>query len=929
MSRRVAAPPPTRGPLLPAAEEVRRLGLHEAATLDAAEVLTRLGTSEGGLSAQEAARRLASVGPNVLRSHGARAWGVLARQFRSYLLLLLLSAAVVSAALGERTQAGIILAILGLSVGLGFLNEYRSERAVEALHAQIRRNALAERDGRVQEVDVTGLVPGDVVDLRVGDIVPADLRLLAAVELECDEAVLTGESGPVAKTAEPAEPEGAPLELPSCALMGTVVNAGSGRGVVVETGSGTAFGAIALHLGERHEPTSFQRGLQDFVRMLATITGVLAVSIFVINFGLGRPLVGSLLFALAIAVGLTPQLLPAIVTVSLATGARRLARRQVVVKRLVAIEDLGNIEVLFTDKTGTLTAGRIVFQEALDLAGRPDPQLLTLSLVCNEATLEADAAIGGNPLDRALWEAPGARESGAEHWSRIAHLPFDHKRRLASTLAEGLDGDRLLIAKGAPEAILARCRDAPREATALLDRLFAAGSRVAAVAARPAELQALTPADERDLDLRGFLVFADPPKPDAAAAIARLEQLGVEVKIVTGDNGTVAETVCAELSVPVAGTLTGAELDALGDAELAAALPHTSIFARVSPEQKSRIIRAQRALGSDVGFLGDGVNDAIALHDADVGISVESATDVAKDAADVVLLTKDLGILADGVVEGRRIFANTIKYVLMGTSSNFGNMFSAAGASLFLSFLPMLPGQILLNNLLYDVSELTIPTDRVDEEQLARPSQWDIGFIRRFMAFFGPISSLYDFLTFAVMIWVFDAGESLFQSAWFVESLATQTLVIFVIRTRRVPFLRSRPSKPLLATTLACAALGVAVPFTPLADLLGFEALPPAFLGALAGMVVAYLALVEFGKYLFYRRPLVPVQTLALPRPHRERRIHRRAAAWSRGTPVLPRRRFPARRRRSPRTAPRGEPSRGGGRHRSLPAAPVSKREVR
>jgi Mg2+-importing ATPase len=422
----------------------------------------------------------------------------------------------------------------------------------------------------------------------------------------------------------------------------------------------------------------------------------------------------------------------------------------------------------------------------------------------------------------------------------------------------------------------------------VLDRLFADGSRVVAVATRGADgVEALSVADERELELRGFLYFADPPKADAAPSLERLAELGVTVKIVTGDNGRVAEKVCADLGMASLGALTGKELEALSDAELAEALPRTTIFARVTPEQKSRIIRAQRALGSDVGFLGDAVNDALALHDADVGISVDSATDVAKDAADVVLLEKDLGVLAERVSEGRRIFANTIKYVLMGTSSNFGNMFSAAGASLFLSFLPMLPGQILLNNLLYDVSELTIPTDNVDEELLARPSQWDIGFIRRFMAFFGPISSLYDFATFAVLIYGFDAGATLFRSGWFVESLATQTLVIFIIRTRRVPFLKSRPSRPLLATTLACATVGVLIPYSPLADTLGFTALPATLLGAIALMVVTYLALVEVGKYLFFKGR-IQVRPLAIRRPRRERRVHRRAAGWSTRRPHLP-----------------------------------------
>jgi Mg2+-importing ATPase len=843
-----------------------------SAALTPAEVLRRLGTSERGLSSQDAAGRLAVAGPNVLRAHGARFWSVLARQFRSYLLLLLLAAAAVSVFVGEGTEAAIIFTIIGLSVALGFVNEYRSERAVEALHSRIRRRATVRRDGRLGEVDVTELVPGDVVSLHVGNVVPADLRLLEVMNLECDEAVLTGEPTPATKTIDATRAPASPLELPCVAFMGTVVHAGGGRGVVIQTGSRTAFGAIALGLGERHELTSFQRGLQDFSRMLATITGLLAGSIFVLNVLLGRSFLQSLLFALAISVGLTPQLLPAIVTVSLATGARQLTRRQVVVKRLVAIEDMGNIEVLFTDKTGTLTEGRTVFTRALGLSGDDDARTLELALAASDPA--------GNALDRALVAAPGAARLDHAEWRRIAEAPFDHERQLGSVLVESAQG-RTLVAKGAPEAILARCREIPVETETILARLFADGTRVIAVASRPADgLTALTPADERELALRGFLCFSDPPKPDAAASLARLAALGVEVKIVTGDNGRVAETVCAELGMESLGTLTGSEVEEMDEEELRARLPATTIFARVTPEQKSRIIRAQRALGSDVGFLGDGVNDALALHSADVGISVDTATDVARDAADVVLVTKDLGILADGVSEGRRIFANTMKYVLMGTSSNFGNMFSAAGASLFLSFLPMLPSQILLNNLLYDVSELTIPTDRVDEELLARPSQWDIGFIRRFMAFFGPISSLYDFATFAVLIFVFDASESLFQTGWFVESLTSQTLVIFVIRTRRVPFLRSRPSRPLFLTTLACATIGVVFPFSPAADALGFTALPATLLAAIAVMVATYLALVETGKYLFFKRR-IRVRPLALAPARHERRVHRRAAPWS------------------------------------------------
>jgi Mg2+-importing ATPase len=868
------------------------LALVDAAALPADEVLRRLESTRDGLSRDEARSRLARVGANALRSHGARPFVVLLRQLRNPLLVLLVAAAVASFAVGERTSALIILLIILLSVGLGFFNEYRSELAVEALHSQLRHSALAVRDEEPVRVDVTELVPGDVVRLAVGDVVPADVRLLHVEGLECDEAVLTGESLPAEKRSDPVRSPESSLDLASCAFMGTVVREGSGVGVIVCTGGRTEFGAIALQLGERQPQTAFQLGLRDFSLLLVRVTAVLAGSILVINVVIGRSLLGSLLFALAIAVGLTPQLLPAIVTISLSTGAKRLAERKVVVKRLVSIEDLGNIVVLFTDKTGTLTEGQITFGGALDAAGRPSEAVLRAGLLCNDATLSKGRVIGGNQLDQALWQAPGAGAAGVEGARRLAALPFDYQRRLASVLVEGAGGERQIIVKGAPETVLARCTGVPQESEAVLDRQFAAGSRVIAVATRSADGRAtVTADDEHDLDLAGFLTFVDRPKADAREALDRLRRLDVQVKLITGDNDRVAQKVCTDIGLAVDGTLTGPELDQLDDAQLAAALPKTTIFARVTPEQKSRLIKAQRALGSTVGFLGDGVNDAVALHDADVGISVQTATDVAKDAADIVLLDKDLEILATGIVEGRRIFANTIKYVLMGTSSNFGNMFSAAGASLFLSFLPMLPTQILLNNLLYDASEMAIPTDNVDEEQLQRPAHWDTAFIRRFMTFFGPISSIFDFATFGIMIWVFNAHAPLFRSGWFVESLATQSLIIFAIRTHRVPFFHSTPSTPLTLATITCVAIGVLLPFSPLAHVLGFVALPAGFLAALAVMIVFYLVLVELGKLSFYRvRPHGP--PVARRRPEREHWIHHRATRWS--IPGRPRRPIPA-----------------------------------
>jgi Mg2+-importing ATPase len=852
-----------------------------AAALPAADALQRLGSSARGLTEVEAERRLAAVGPNALRSHSARPLAVLVRQLRNPLLLLLLAAALTSAFVGEGTDAVIIFLISGLSVGLGFINEFRSERAVEALHSQLRHTTVALRDGRERATDVTDLVPGDIVRLGVGDVIPADLRLIEASQLECDEAVLTGESLPAEKQTEPVANPESPLDLACCAFMGTVVRSGSGTGVVVQTGGHTAFGEIALKLGQRQPQTAFQRGLRDFSLLLVRVTVVLAGTILVVNIALGRSLLDSALFALAIAVGLTPQLLPAIVTVSLSTGASRLAARSVIVKRLVAIEDLGNVDVFFTDKTGTLTDGRISFAAALDASGAPAPELLRLGLLCNDAVISNGQVVGGNALDQALWEAPDAPTFDTATTRRLATRPFDYQRRIASALVEGPDGQRSVIVKGAPELVLARCRSVPARTQSVLDAQFARGSRLVAVATRGTHDDAtLSADDEHDLDLAGFLAFLDPPKADAAAALAHLAALDVQVKVITGDNDRVAAKVCTDLGLGVRGVLTGAQLDQLDDASLATALAETTIFARVTPEQKSRVIKAQRALGSTVGFMGDGVNDAVALHDADVGISVDTATDVAKDAADIVLLAKDLDILAGGIAEGRRIFANTIKYVLMGTSSNFGNMFSAGAASLFLNFLPMLPTQILLNNLLYDISEMTIPTDRVDEEQLRRPSHWDTHLIRRFMIFFGPISSIFDFATFAILLRGFDAGPTLFRSGWFVESLATQSLAIFAIRTRRIPFFRSRPSTALLVSTLIVVAIGIALPYSPFAQTLGFTALPATLVAVIAALIPTYLLLLELGKRRFYAQEATRRPAHRKPRTTRHR-IQRRASRWT------------------------------------------------
>ena len=850
------------------------------------EVVASLRGDLEGLSETEAARRLAHYGANVLVVHRVRPLAVLWRQVRSPILLLLLGAALVSAFTGGATNAVIITVIVALSVGLGFFNEFAAELAMAALRSRISQNTQVRRDGVLRDVAVGDLVPGDLVTLRVGSIVPADLRLVSVADLECDEGVLTGESLPVAKTSEPTTPDEG--SLAGCAYMGTVVHQGAGVGVVVVTGPRTAFGQIAAGLSEHPSQTAFESGLSRFSRFLFLVAIVLTTFVFAVNVVFARPLIEALLFSLAIAVGIAPEMMPAIVTISLASGSKVLAKKRVLVKRLVAIEDLGNIEILFTDKTGTLTEGVITFAESLGPDGRDDRRPWLLGLVCNEASVGPDGPVGGNSLDQALWTSLEHAESdplavAARAFTRLATLPFDHERQMASVLARDAD-TTVLVVKGAPETVLERCADVDDTARAVLEGLFAQGARVIALASRPwrEERVTLSAADERDLVLEGFLTFVDRVRPDAAASLATLQRLGVVVKIITGDNGLVAVKVCEEIGLTNDGLLNGAEVEALSDEELALAITHTSVFARITPNQKSRIIKVARGTGHDVAFLGDGVNDAVALHHADVGISVDSGTDVAKDAADVVLLDKDLGVLAEGVMEGRRIFSNTMKYVLMATSSNFGNMFSAAGASVFLSFLPMLPSQILLNNLLYDAGQLVIPTDRVDDEVLHRPAAWDMRFIRRFMSIFGPISSIFDFVTFWVMLSVLHAHHVEFRTGWFVESIATQTLIVFIIRTRRVPFLRSRPSRAMMVVPTAAAAVGAVLPFTGLAHLLGFTPLPVVFFAWLAAMVLAYLLLVETAKVYFYR-------SVGRPAAHRhagreQRALHhlrRRASRFS------------------------------------------------
>lgn len=867
-------------------ETVRRsLTVRQVVSVPASQVLGLLDSSADGLSSSEAAARLEQFGPNAVRTHHVKALAVLGRQLRNAVLILLAGTAIVSYFLGDSMQAVIIGIILLASIGLGFLNEYRAERTAAALHSRMRHTAVVRRDGQFVTMDVTTLVPGDVIRLTLGETVPADVRLLETTELECNESILTGESMGSEKSPEPVAADTDLADCTDLAFMGTIVSAGEGIGVVYATGRNAEFGRIAAGLGERQPETDFQIGLRRFSYLLLQVAVALTVLILASNLLLRKPLIDSVLFSLAIAVGITPQLLPAVVSASLATGSRQLAKAKVLVKRLVCIEDLGDIDILITDKTGTLTDGRISLVDAVSPVGAHSDSVLRLGLLACDIDLAGGGA-GANPLDTALWESPNAQGIvGAA--KRVALLPFDHVRRSTSALIDD-DAKRILVVKGAPEQVLARCSMTESAAADTLADLFAAGRRVVAVAVRPApDLTAVSADDETDLMLAGFVVFADEPKAAARQSLTKLAALGIELKIATGDNAQVAEKVCHELGLESKGTITGTQLGGLDDDEFAEAAVNHTIFARISPEQKAHLITAARRTGRSVGFLGDGVNDALALHAADVGISVDTATDVAKDAADVVLLEKDLGVLATGVAEGRRIFANTIKYVLMGTSSNFGNMFSAAAASALLPFLPMLPSQILLNNLLYDSSQLAIPTDHVDDEQLHAPSHWNVAFIRRFMLVFGPISSLFDFMTFGLMLGVLRAGPIEFRTGWFVESLATQTLIIFAIRTRKVPFFRSRPSGWLTAATLSVVSIGALLTVSPIAHTLGFTPLPWQFFGALGTFVIAYLALVELAKKAFYSEPM---RLFGQPRRTREytHRIHRRAARFSHAGSINP-----------------------------------------
>jgi Mg2+-importing ATPase len=795
---------------------------------------------------------------------------VLLRQFKNPIFAILVACAIVAGFFEQPEQAIVILSMIAIAIILGFFNEYKAEKTVEDLRRKISIRAVVTRDGKSREIDSRMVVPGDVISVYVGDIIPADMRIVESKDLHANESTLTGESFPVEKSPNSLDlQQPTPMQLTNYLFMGTIVAHGSGKGVVLSTGRNTEFGSISRSLIRSHPETEFQKGVKSYGTMLLTLTMALTIGIFGVNAALGHPIIDSLLFSLAVAVGLVPELMPAIVTISLSQGARRMAKVETVVKRLVSIEDFGNMNILCTDKTGTMTEGKIVLKEYCSLTDEKDPRLISYSLLCNTAVV--GERITGNPMDVAIWEyaKENVIQDAIESYVQVDEIPFDYQRRIMSTVVSK-GQDLTLISKGAPESIVQKCKHAEvARRTEPLDSvlesinnkmtdLASKGYRTLAVAYRVVDKKdSYSVEDESNLTLLGFLIFTDPPKKDAHQAVTKLREMGVDVKILTGDNELVAIKICEDIKVSIKRVIHGSELSQMSSNEIRKAVEEASIFARVTPQQKLDIMKALKENGHVVGFLGDGVNDAPALYEADVGISVDSAVDVSKDAADIVLLKKDLLVLADGIEEGRKIFGNTTKYILMGTSSNFGNMFSAAAASIFLPFLPMLPMQILFMNLLYDISNMTLPTDNVDEEFTKWPQRWDIGFIRKFTLFFGPFSSLYDFLTFGIMLFIFNASTperaALFQTGWFVESFWTEVLIMFVIRTRRIPFVTSRPGKWLTVLTLSCVAFGTILPFTSFGSFMGFTPLPTEYWILLILMVATYLFLVDAAKVFYYK----------------------------------------------------------------------------
>jgi Mg2+-importing ATPase len=830
--------------------------LHHAYwAVQADALLGSLDTTAAGLTSAEDARRLGEIGPNRIHpSNRLTRVRVALNQIRNPLLLVLLFAASASVLMGEWIDAQIVLAIVIASAGVGYVREYSAETAVGRLQGRIRPRARTLRDGRELDVFIEQVVPGDVVLLSAGSLVPADGVLLEATDCFVSEAVLTGESFPVIKQAGTLPAQTALRDRSNCVFRGTNVRSGTARALIVATGPRTEFGLIASHLAARRPETEFERGIRHFGYLLTSIMVVMVLVVFVAHVLSGRPPIDTLLFSIALAVGLSPELLPTILNVSLAHGAQIMAQRGVLARRLNAIENLGSMDVLCTDKTGTLTEGVVRLEGAFDPAGRASAQVQQCG-ACN-AALETGVQ---SALNEAILRA-GKPDLTAIR--KVAEIPFDFVRKRTSVVIQA--GDRIaLVTTGSFRAVLEICAETSDGAKldaafrSQLEARFQAwserGIRVLAVAHRELEARASYGRDlERALVFDGFLTFLDSPKGDAANAIADLGRLGVIIKVITGDAKPVAQHVASLVGLRPDSVLTGADLDVTSNDALGPLAERTDLFVEVDPNQKERLILALKKMGHVVGFLGDGVNDAPAMHAADTSLSVEQAVDVAREAADFVLLEPSLDVVRQGILEGRRIFANTLKYVLTTMSANLGNMISMAAASLVLPFLPLLAGQILLNNFLSDIPAVGIATDRVDVEQIARPHRWNMRFIGGFMMEFGLLSSLFDAVTFAVLLLVFRATPALFRTAWFVESLLTELVIALVVRTRG-PFFRSRPGTMLLWSSVVLIGGSFAIPYLPIAEWLGFETLPSAVLAAIALITVLYVAAAELAKQHFYR----------------------------------------------------------------------------
>ena len=861
--------PPQPSPRTTAAIRVSP-ALLEAAAASVADIYRQLQTSPSGLSEEEAERRRQVHGPNAIVSEAHyRLLRLLIRALVNPLVILLLVLAAISFLTGDVRAAVVMLVMVVLGVGLRFVQEARADTAAARLKAMIRVTATVIRNGQPREVPLEELVPGNIVQLCAGDMIPADLRLVTCKDLYVIQATLTGEAFPVEKTEAPENVNGrSPLELRNVCFLGTSVESGTARGVIVATGRHTYLGCMASAIVEQQVQTSFDRGVSRFTWLMIRFIAVMVPLVFLINGLTKHNWHEAFFFAVAVAVGLTPEMLPMIVTVCLSRGAMLMSRKRVIVKRLNAIQNLGAMDVLCTDKTGTLTMDRVILERHCNVVLQEDEEVLEL------AYLNSHFQTGlKNLMDRAILDYRHLHEKlDVPSHEKVDEIPFDFARKVMSVVVRLPDGRHRLICKGAPEEVVKRCTRFELEGElhpieeVLLhdlsehhDELSADGFRVLALAYRDFDPRpTYTKEDESDLILRGYVAFLDPPKDSALPAVRALREHGVAIKVLTGDNELVSRKICKEVGLPVDRVLLGRQVEAMSDAELAEAAEATTLFARLAPADKQRIIKVLQGRGHAVGFLGDGINDAPALRAADVGISVDTAVDVAKESANVILLEKSLLVLEEGVLEGRKVFANILKYVRMGASSNFGNMFSVLGASIFLPYVPMAPIQILTNNLLYDFSQVPIPTDDVDPEQIARPRPWSMGQITRFILFIGPCSSVFDYTTFFMMLYLFGcwdpARASLFQTGWFVESLLTQTLIIHIIRTNRIPFLQSRASTALTATTVLVMLIGMWLPFSPLAPALGFTHLPPLYWPLLFLTMMCYVLLTQTVKTWLLRR---------------------------------------------------------------------------